>query len=86
MLYSVRFGSPSTKMCQTSPVLLTSGENGMTTAGRVSVTLSNRSNSIRVAPWEWIAKLIPSGLTVGPSGSGSPGWMSLIVGMRPPGD
>ena len=30
--------------------------------------LSNRSSSIRVAPAEWRAKLIPSGVTVGPSG------------------
>ena len=69
-------------MCQTSPVLCSSRLKGMTIAGLLSVILSNRSSSIRVAPLEWTAKLIPSGRTVGPSGSGSPGWMSLIVGMR----
>ena len=47
----------------------------------VSVMLSNRSNSIRVAPREWIAKLIPSSLTVAPRGSGVPGKIFLIFGM-----
>src|SRR4051794_7818608 len=43
--------------------------------------LSKRSSSIRVAPDEWTAKLIPSGFTVGPSGSGSPGSRFVIFGM-----
>src|SRR5438105_915295 len=68
-------------MCQTSPVRLVSGDKGMTCDGWRSVMLSNRSSSIRVAPREWMAKLIPSGLTVGPNGSGSPGNRFVIVGM-----
>ncbi len=42
--------------------------------------LSNSNSSMRVAPDEWIAKLIPSGFTVGPSGSASPASRFVIDG------
>src|SRR5262245_3452962 len=69
-------------MCQTSPVRFVSGDKGMTWLGRWSAMLSNSSNSNRVAPAEWMAKLIPSGLTVGPRGSGEPGSKFVSVGMK----
>ncbi len=74
------------KMCQTSPVRFVSGESGMIWLGRRSVTLSKSNSSTRVAPVEWIAKLIPSGVTDGPRGSGDPGIKFLIVGMGPRND
>src|SRR5688500_8794622 len=43
--------------------------------------LSKRRSSSRVAPAEWIAKLIPSSWTVAPKGSGVPGNIFLIFGM-----
>src|SRR5215472_8882926 len=43
--------------------------------------LSNSRSSIRVAPAEWMAKLMPSGRTLGPKGSGEPGNRFLIVGI-----
>src|SRR5947209_6890004 len=45
--------------------------------------LSKSISSTRVAPAEWNAKLIPSGETVGPSGSGWPGNRFVIVGIGP---
>ncbi len=78
-------------MCQTNPfassttVRFVSGDSGMTWLGRRSAMLSNRSSSTRVAPADWTAKLIPSGVTVGPSGSGSPGKRFVIFGMGPQG-
>ena len=64
-------------MCQTSPVRFVSGESGMTWLGRRSAMLSNRSSSTRVAPAEWMAKLIPSAVTVGPERLGRAGQQVL---------